>query len=277
MGIGEPETSGLDLSRVQAWLQEHMVGVRLVYLESTTSTNDMAWTILESGNDEGVVVLAEEQVSGRGRMGKKWQSLRGAGVWCSFGWVEREEEEPTALFGLIGGIAGADAIRGVTGIPVLLKWPNDLMIEGRKVGGILVESRRLAWGPLAYVLGIGINCFQRGDEFGEDFRKRTISLKLCGAQSLDRTTLVTAMLNQLFCWIRRPRNWGCGDVRREWIARAFVYDELVSLHHGGRIYRGWITDVDPLGDLVVRLEAGTLRTFPAHATSVVLENQSVRL
>ena len=131
------------------------------WLESTGSTNDVAARLAESGACEGHLIVAETQTAGRGRHGRKWFSPPGAGLYASLilrpASAMSDEKNPTALLTLAAGVAIAEAVRVVTGLPAQIKWPNDIVIGTRKLAGILAESAIQAGALQFIVLGFGVN------------------------------------------------------------------------------------------------------------------------
>jgi BirA family biotin operon repressor/biotin-[acetyl-CoA-carboxylase] ligase len=150
----------------------------LQYFESVGSTNDVAARLAAAGAPHGAVVVAEAQERGRGRMGRDWFSPRGAGLYVSV--VIRPPAAADVLtlassVTLAAGVALADAVREVTGLPVAIKWPNDLVAGGRKICGILAEASAGAGGVEHVVLGFGINL--RGASYPPDLANRATSIE----------------------------------------------------------------------------------------------------
>lgn len=130
--------------------------------EEVSSTMDVAHEAAAKGAPSGTLILAERQVSGRGRGGKEWVSEPGAGIWLTL--IERPREGvPVELMSLRAGLALAPALDRFAPAPVALKWPNDLFIEGRKLGGILLEARWRDARPEWVALGVGINLTPPGE------------------------------------------------------------------------------------------------------------------
>ena len=137
------------------------LGRHIHWLDSTGSTNDVAARLAESGAGEDNMVVAEMQTAGRGRHGRVWFSPPGAGLYVSMimrpAGATTGEENPAALLTLAAGVAIAEAVRAVTGLPSQIKWPNDIVVGTRKLAGILAEGVVQA-GTLQYiVLGFGLN------------------------------------------------------------------------------------------------------------------------
>jgi BirA family biotin operon repressor/biotin-[acetyl-CoA-carboxylase] ligase len=134
-------------------------GQSLYYFSEVASTNDEAARLAEAGADEGTTVVASAQTAGRGRLGRTWFSPAGAGLYVS---VIVRDRRAAPLLTLAGGVAVAEAIRGATGLPVEIKWPNDIVVDAglgrrRKLAGILAEASSGTEGLLYVILGFGIN------------------------------------------------------------------------------------------------------------------------
>ncbi|MGD8374865.1 MAG: biotin--[acetyl-CoA-carboxylase] ligase [Acidobacteriota bacterium] len=133
----------------------HRVGGRIRYLDETLSTNDLAREWLDRDGEDGVVVLAGHQTRGRGRRGRRWESPSG-GLYASIGLRPRRLEAPAPCLTFLGAVAAAEVLRDL-GLQAVVRWPNDVDINGEKVAGVLVESRCEAGYVGSAVVGIGVN------------------------------------------------------------------------------------------------------------------------
>ena len=285
------------MSGVSATLQESSIveGLRLgrvgrqVEVHGTVdSTNRLAWRRLAEGGADGLVVLAEHQSAGRGRFGRRWECPRGAGVLMSLALQEpltrrgreaarsqgdRRASPAAACQGLNGNTlallsaaAAVDAIERATGVSAEIKWPNDLVVRGRKLGGILIESQPSSgW----FVMGIGINCLQHRRHFPAEWQSSATSLELETDQPVDRTPVVRQLLVELDRWLTDPGRWQADVLRAEWLRRALPLGGLIHLRQAGEEFVGQVLDVDPSAGLVVQLVGGGRRWFDAANTSVV--------
>lgn len=242
---------------------------RVLVMDSATSSNDVAWEHVGRGSADGLAVFAEHQAAGRGRLGRVWHSPRGAGVLCSVVLDDAAGVLKGGLMGLVCGVAACDAVRAATHVPVELSWPNDLMARGRKLGGILVESRPGAGGGRVFVAGIGINCLQHRGHFPPELRKRATSLDLESCHPIDRTRVARALLQQLDAWLVDPRALRPEVVCERWRARAVGLGQPIRLRRDGREYAGVVVDVDPTSALVVQLDQGPRMLFDAEGTTVL--------
>jgi len=273
------------IGRVTAW------GRLVEIVDSVPSTNDLAWARAGDPRRDGLVVLAEQQTAGRGRRGRSWESPRGASLLCSVLLLPRQHTAASPaevsggrrhsgpLLALLAAVACCDAIFEATSVSVEIKWPNDLLAGGRKLGGILVESRPWpsdrgsgARGPdlgNAHVVGIGINCLQHRGHFPPDLRERATSLDLQSAGPIDRGALAVALLRHLDRCFADESIWTAEEVRQEWLRHAVPLGSRVMLEHGGRRYTGHVIDVDPTAALVVQLDRGGRRLFDAANTTIL--------
>lgn len=204
---GSPYT---DLERPplhEAALRRALVAPASLYTEvrvvaETASTNADVASAARGGAPEGLVVIAERQTHGRGRMDREWISPARAGLAVSLLLRPGDHEVAVERYGwlpLLAGVALVDAVARVTGLNAELKWPNDLLIDQRKCAGILAESVPAGGQPPAVVLGIGLNVSLRADELPNP---DATSLLLSGAKTADRDPLVRALLRAVEQWYR---------------------------------------------------------------------------
>jgi BirA family biotin operon repressor/biotin-[acetyl-CoA-carboxylase] ligase len=259
----------LDIERIKAEVRTTRVGRRIEYLETTTSTNDEAWARIDNEDADGLVIFAEYQSAGRGRLGRTWHSPRGASLLCSVALITDEDDAPGDQLVLLTGVAAVDAIRACTDVTPTIKWPNDLCVAGRKLGGILIESRVCRTGRRACVVGIGLNCLHQRGHLDDELADSATSLEIESAQAVDRTNIAIALLEALDRWLARPRKWIERDLLDAWLARAEPMGRQVCLRNGGKVFTGSMIDLDPNAALVVRLDDGTVRAFDAVGTTVV--------
>jgi BirA family biotin operon repressor/biotin-[acetyl-CoA-carboxylase] ligase len=171
-------------------------GRRIHWLETTTSTSDVAVHLAELGADEGTIVVAETQTAGRGRHGRVWCSPPSAGLYLSMvlrpagGLATRAN--PASLLTLASGVAVAESIRASTGLPAEIKWPNDVMIGRRKIAGILAEATAQSGVLQHVVLGIGVNLRQAA--FPPEVANRATSVEAETTRTADRAQMFVQIL-----------------------------------------------------------------------------------
>ncbi len=224
-----------------------------VSLGEVVSTQTEARRLAEAGAPEGTVVRAEHQTRGRGRFGRRWVDDSGSALLVSI--VLRPALEASRLpqLSLVAGVAVAQALGEATGLPVTLSWPNDLLIRGLKVAGILAESFLPAEGDAAVILGIGINVNQT--RFAADLAGRATSLALQAGHPFDRERLLRALLERLEAWYRRWMAEGFEPIRQAWRRGSVTLGQQVTIDEG---LNGMALDLAEDGALLVRTDAGAV-------------------
>jgi len=243
-------------------------GARVFYLPETASTNDVAARLADGGLPEGTMVLAEAQTSGRGRLGREWFSPPGAGLYVS---LVLRDPRLAPVVTLAAGVAVADGIRRATGLPALLKWPNDLVVADdgapgghRKLAGILAEACT-AGGVLQYViLGLGVNVRQAS--YPAALGARTASIEAELGRSVDAGALLAQILVALNETLPRAAADRVPVLRRWSDLSPSARGRRVEWTAGGEVRRGVTAGIAPDGALLVSTSAGTERIVSGEVT-----------
>jgi BirA family biotin operon repressor/biotin-[acetyl-CoA-carboxylase] ligase len=255
----EPRTSkAQQLAGTLAPPTERVIGRDIRVFEETTSTNDVIEKLARDGVKEGVVVFAESQTKGRGRLGRKWMSPTHKGLWFSI--LLRPELSPqeTTQLTVASATALRRAIKNVTGILAEIKWPNDLLIGGKKVVGILTEMSAEVDRVRHVILGIGVDVNQDAAEFPPELRKIATSLKIAAGEEISRAELAVEILRELDLDYARICGGKFPAVADEWEAGCATIGKNVSVQMGARQIRGRAESLDDDGALLVRTEHGHL-------------------
>src|SRR6267378_6070585 len=188
---------GLVAEELQTDLAGGVIGREIIVLEQTGSTNEAILQIANANSEEGLVVFAEHQTTGRGQRGNRWESTAGKGLWFSI--LLRPKIDLTNSPQLTAWAAEAisEAIRNEFSLKTTIKLPNDVEIDGRKVAGVLVEMRAQENAPHLAIAGIGINVNQTVEDFSEELRPHAISLAIALDQPADRQEFAVALLRNL--------------------------------------------------------------------------------
>jgi BirA family biotin operon repressor/biotin-[acetyl-CoA-carboxylase] ligase len=234
------------------------IGRDIRVFEETTSTNDVIEKLARDGVKEGVAVFAESQTKGRGRLGRKWMSPTHKGLWFSI--LLRPELRPqeTTQLTVASATALRRAIRTVTALSAEIKWPNDLLIGGKKVVGILTEMSAEVDRVRHVILGIGVDVNQSTAEFPPELRKIATSLKTEAGREISRAELATEMLRELDADYARICGGQFSGVADEWEAGCSTIGQNVSVQMGTRRICGHAESLDDDGALLVRTEHGRL-------------------
>jgi len=230
-------------------------GQPVVFLSSTGSTNDIAQALAEGGAPQGAVALAFAQSAGRGRHGREWFSPPGAGLYLS---VVVRSATVAPMLTLAGGVAVAQGIRRATGLPVFIKWPNDVVVEDahapgrrRKLAGILAEGSAGQSGLQYVVLGIGINV--RPADYPPELAARVTSLEHELGRAVDAGLVLAEILVALNEEVTALESGGSQQVLSRWRALApSATGTSVSWNDQGVMLRGVTAGVDQQGALLVR-------------------------
>lgn len=230
----------------------------LVFAE-TSSTNDVAAKLGREGHPGGLVVFAERQTAGRGRFGRRWDSAGHAGLWFSLllrpAWPLVRWPRLTTW----AGVAVASVVERFVGQPARLKWPNDVLVAGRKVAGILIESATDSQGSPFAVAGIGVNVNQT--EFPEEIAGRAASLAQLTGHPLDRAAFAAALLAELAALL--PSAATGAALIEEAARRSALLGTWVRLQAGQTVVEGVAEALDEEGNLLLRLGDGTLHRATA--------------
>ncbi|MHB2169226.1 biotin--[acetyl-CoA-carboxylase] ligase [Alsobacter sp. R-9] len=236
-------------------------GYRFEVFDSLGSTNDEALARARSGDPGRLWIVAREQVGGRGRQGRAWTSPRG-NLYASLLLVDPCPVAVSPQLGFVAGVALCDAARAACpGAPLALKWPNDLLLGGAKVSGILVEGATVAGGGLVVVVGIGVNV--REAPTGTPYPAAALASVVPALQPETLfAALAEAMASRLALW---QAGAGFPAIRRAWLDRAGGLGGPVTVRRPGGDLTGMFRDLDPQGRLLLDAEG---RTVPIEAGDV---------
>lgn len=179
-------------------LNTKQLGQRIRYFESVTSTQEIAHRVaLEEDASEGEIIIAEEQLNGKGRLGRTWYSPKGTGIWMSI--ILRPQIPPhhAPQLTLLAAVSVVNAIQRVTGIHADIKWPNDILVNGKKVVGILTELQAEADRVKTVIIGLGINVNTEQSFFPTILREKASSLRIENGNKVNRAILVRAILEEM--------------------------------------------------------------------------------
>ena len=255
--ISSPDA--LSAEEISVQLKTKIIGRHLVTLALTSSTNAEAFRLAEEGAAEGTVVTADEQSKGKGRLGRTWSSPPGANLYCSA--ILRPQikpfEAPQLTF--LSAVAVARAIKQVSDLKPEIKWPNDVLIGGKKVAGLLNEMSAETDGINFVILGIGVNLNMTADQFPDDLRHPATSLYLEGGAKVGRARFTALLLNELDRLYTGFLDCGFAQVRREWqeLCNATGREVVVS-NLGCADIRGRFAGIDSDGALLAQRPDGTI-------------------
>ncbi len=259
--------------KLDAILIEHNLGTRRVgrnaiSFDEVDSTNDTAMDSARHADADGLVVTAEFQRAGRGRQGRTWLSPPGENLMFSVlltGAVPLQHEAVT----IAAGLAAAEGIEDATGAECELKWPNDVLLDGRKVAGILVEIRSPAFarGRQCMVVGIGINVNASPPSDEVDFPAASLAGHV--GHHIERLDVLREVLRRLDAHICEISSGSLAGLHDAWISRCGMLNRRVEIASAGRTYAGRVLDVSPLEGLALAIDSGQIVHLPAECSTVL--------
>jgi BirA family biotin operon repressor/biotin-[acetyl-CoA-carboxylase] ligase len=260
---GQPRT-GYFLEKVPDILTPDMVrkrmkgslfGKRVYHFFKTDSTNRVAMELGYADEPEGAVVLAEEQTAGRGRAGRSWHSERGAGLYVTLLLRPKLSPVQAPLLTMLAGLSAHTAVLAQTGLTAELKWPNDLLLNGKKLGGILTEMHAEPNAVRFVIVGIGINVSQ--DKFSGELAATATSLRKETGRVHSRLEVLVKLLSQFETDYNRFLQEGAAYVvQRFELISSFANGKRVRVDTGAESYVGTTAGLSPEGLLIVKKEDG---------------------
>ena len=239
----------------------------LYYFQTIDSTNTRAKQMAAEGAPHGTVLIADSQTGGRGRMGRSFHSPAGSGIYMSM--ILRPQCRAKDLMHLTcaTAVAAIDGIQASTGLRPGIKWTNDLVVEQKKLGGILTELVLDGNGNVDYaVIGIGINCSQTTEQFPEDIRQIATSLHLCTCEKVDRADVIAQIVVALQHMAEHLLD--SASVCNRYRTDCITIGKEISLVRGDEIRHGKALDIDKEGALVVEFSNGEIQTVQSGEVSV---------
>ncbi len=242
-------------------LETDRFGRNVHYYESLGSTQKAAHQLAYDGAPEGTLVIAEEQTSGRGRLGREWHSLSGKGIWMSL--IVRPDLPPQQApqFTLVTAVAIARAIEEVTGITPEIKWPNDVLINGKKVVGILTELQAESDKISSLIIGIGMNANHEHDDFPLAVKQTATSLFIEKGEKIPRARLIQAFLKNFERYYSLYITEGFKPIRILWESYAISIGKRVKATTVTGIIAGRALGITDEGVLKIEDDEGVIHNI----------------
>jgi BirA family biotin operon repressor/biotin-[acetyl-CoA-carboxylase] ligase len=243
----------------------------IVRLGTVDSTQSVAFALAERGAADRTVVVADQQLAGRGRRGRSWSAPAGTSLLTSIIVRPRLPQALLATLSLTTAVAVGEALRRVTGVDARLKWPNDVLVAGRKIAGILLESRMTGASggggstptipAMVTIIGVGINLGQR--EFPPDLADSATSVAVETGRAPSREAVLTAVLEEFDVWRGRLEAEGFGPIREDWRRLSDTLGRRVAVED----VTGVAADIDTDGALLVDVGGSIKRVVAGMVSS----------
>jgi BirA family biotin operon repressor/biotin-[acetyl-CoA-carboxylase] ligase len=243
-------------SEIKPILKTKWVGKAIRHFHTLDSTNSKAYQLALNGAEEGEVVISESQEKGRGRLGREWFSPPFLNLYLSVILRPKISPHQASLITLMAAVATADAIQKFSGLFPLIKWPNDILLRGRKVAGLLNEIHSEMDRIHFVILGIGVNLNTEEKMFSKEIRAGATSLKVEMGQTISRKVFLQSLLQELEKWYTILKKEGNGVILKAWRDRAHIKGRRVKVTSFGETWVGRAIDVDSDGALILETAGG---------------------
>lgn len=244
------------------------LGRNIIYQTSVDSTNNIAKKAAFDGCEHGTIVVAEEQVGGKGRLARGWFSPLGRGIWFSLVLRPPFLPQEAPKFTLLMAVALAQAFEKYPEVKIAIKWPNDILLNERKLVGILTEMNAEMEAINYIVIGTGINVNVPKDIAPQDIQDKLVSLADVCSNAIDRVKLLTVILKELEELYEKVLQEGFSFVLDRWREYSVTLGSKVKVIAPGEIFVGLAKDIDESGALVVEKDDGTSQKVLAGDVSI---------
>lgn len=236
-------------------IRNSFIGTEITYIEQVGSTNEIAKDLAKTCK-EGTIVLAEEQIGGKGRLGRSWVSPKGGGIWLSVILKPNINPAEAPRLTSVAALAVVKAIREETGLAVEIKWPNDIVFEGRKIAGILTEMSAEIDKINHIILGIGINVNIDRKDFPSELTNRATSIKEEVGHEIARNQVLASVLEKLENEYQRFLQGKLEAIINEVKEYSQTLGKMVVVSNFKDTWEGTVEDLDFEGALILRLTTG---------------------
>ena len=250
----------VDPARITSYLETARLGHTIRYFEEITSTQTFAHELVRNGAKDGTVVVAESQSAGKGRMARPWESTKGKGIWMTI--IIRPNVLPhqAPQFTLIAAVAVVNAIKSLhKSINPEIKWPNDILIDGKKCTGILTEMIAEMDGVQALLIGIGINVNQQKEDFPEELQNIATSLSIEANEKLNRAKLIATTLKYLEKYIDLYLQVGFEPIKTLWEEFSGTIGKRIKATTLREVVEGMAIGITSDGVLEVKVDDGEIK------------------
>ena len=242
---------------MQAGLNTEFLGRNVQYIASTNSTNDDVWNSFQNGNPNGTLIISEQQKRGRGRRKNTWYAIPNKSLIFSFLFLPEVPLEKIGLLPLLAGVSIVKGIHMITNILPGLKWPNDIMLDQKKMGGILIESRTTNQGACVAV-GIGLNINESPNDFSENLKNQATSLLIYSGKESKREIILSSILNEFENLYFH--SWQ--NITSLWEKYCIHKNNTITFHNGEELFQGNFQGITNTGYAKIKLN-GKTKIFPA--------------
>lgn len=253
----------LSPAEIKPFIKTERLGKTIHYFHTLDSTNTKAYELAVRGAEEGEVVIAESQDKGKGRLGRVWFSPPYVNLYLSIILRPKIAPPQASLITFLAAVATAKAIESCSDLQPSIKWPNDILLEGRKVAGLLNEIQSETDRIHFVILGIGVNLNAELETFPKEIHSLATSLKREAGKPISRKDFLSILLHQLEDWYTLFLKEGGDPILKAWKERAQIEGRMVKVTSFGETLSGIAVDVDSDGALLLKMENGNQKRIVA--------------
>lgn len=258
-----------NLQSLKQQLAGKFIGHELHYFEETGSTNDDAFRLGVAGAPEGTVIVAESQSAGKGRLQRVWHSPPGANIYTSVILRPPFETARAPQISIASGVAVAETLNPYCGGRAELKWPNDVLIGGKKVCGILASMKTLDMGIDFVVVGIGINVNLPREQFPSDIRTIATSLAIESGCEISRLEVIIRLYENLTKWYTELQNCGFEPIRQAWLGMTPMIGKTIQVMFHNEAISGTASGLREDGSLILQTDSKQTLYVSAGDASII--------
>ncbi len=256
-------------NEIESALKGELIGKYVFLFDEVDSTNTKARELAEKGYDEGTVIMAENQSKGRGRLGRVWVSPPGVNFYISI--ILKPELVPAKAtrITMLVAVAVASALRKTLSLPVTIRWPNDILVRDRKLGGILIEMDSEMDRVNYVVIGIGINVNMDISILPDGLQKTATSIKRELGHEVKRIDILIPLLKEIGYWYRVYKKDGIHPVLNEWINLSSTLGKRIRLSTPKKVIEGKAEGIDEDGRLIIGFPDGSFELASSGDVTVI--------
>lgn len=254
--IGAPDS--VTANKLKIGLKTKTLGQNIHYEETVGSTQKVAHELAANGAPEGTLVIADEQTDGRGRLMREWHSSKGTGIWMSLILKPLLPPQKAPQFTLIAAVAVVQAIQEATGLEPQIKWPNDILINGKKATGILTELQAEPDKINSIIIGIGMNVNQTQEHFPDELKSLATSYGMEAGRSLSRSDIVQRVLERMEALYELYLAKGFTPIKLMWEGYAVSIGRRITARTINGSIEGYTRGITEEGVLQIEDDAGRI-------------------
>lgn len=259
----------VNAANIQKHLKTATYGRNVTYYETCSTTQTIAHDDAQNGAPDGTLIIAEEQIAGKGRLARPWSSVARKGIWMSLIIRPSLMPQQAPQMTLVAAVAIVRAIEEVVKIEATIKWPNDIMIKGKKITGILTELQSDPDRVKAIIIGIGMNINHDKDDFPEEIQPIATSLKLESGETIDRSRLISEILGFLELYTHMYEKHGFGPIKLLWEGYSNTAGKRIKAVMLNETIEGVALGISEDGLLEVKRDDGTIRGI--YSADIIVE------